>query len=410
MVRRGTNLPAVAGYNQALVLDLIRRERDGYSRVELAERTGLSAQTLSNVTRRLIDEGFVREAGKSGTGPGKPRTILQLDAEARFAVGVHLDPTVVTYVVLDLEGRVVADARARTPTGIEPEETLRRLTASISAIIDNSGVDPSLILGVGIASPGPLDAEQGRIFDPPLLEAWHDVPLGDSLSASTGLPVRVEKDVTAAMVAESWMGTPDDLHDALFFYYGTGVGSGVMIDGTVIRGSSSNAGDIGHLIVDPDGPLCRCGKRGCLGDSILPVTLVAEGVSRGILPERSGPVDAITIDGDLSRLAELALAGEPVALEIIERAARRVARGLLGVASLLDVTTVVFGGPVWERVSSIFLRVVPQAFADDPASMLTHTVEFRGSIHGGDVAAMGAACLVLDGAFSAKPTDLMIDG
>lgn len=409
-MQRGTNLPAVGGYNQALILDLIRRSGDGISRVELAARTGLSAQTLSNVARRLMQDGLITEAGKSGTGPGKPRTILQLEPEARFAVGVHLDPTVITYVVLDLEGRVIAHSRTRTPSGIRPEETIRRLTASIVAIIETSGVSRERILGMGIAVPGPLDALHGRVFDPPHLEEWHNVPLGESLAESTGLPVLVEKDVTAAMVAECWTSPQADIGDALFFYYGTGVGAGLVLDGSVVRGASSNAGDIGHLIVDPDGPLCRCGKRGCLGDSVLPSALVATAIERGLIAAPAkGRLDPAAVDNDFTKLLTLADEGVDGAVEIVAQAARRVARGILGVASLLDLDTVLFGGPFWERSSRIFLDVVPEAIAADPALMLTHPIDFRASALGGDVAAIGAACLVLDRAFTPRAEDMLID-
>ena len=424
-MRRGSNLPAVGGYNQTLVIDLIRRSGDGVSRVELAERSGLSAQTLSNVTRRLIDEGLVREAGKVGSGPGKPRTLLQLNAGARYAVGVHLDPAVITYVVLDLDGHVVARARGRTPRGIPPTETLQRLAASIRDIVSASGVDPARIIGVGIASPGPLDAEHGRVFDPPLLEEWHDVPLGDSLAASTGYPVLLEKDVTAAMIGENWIDVDDRLRNSMFCYYGTGVGAGLTLEGDIVRGATSNLGNIGHLIVDPGGPLCRCGKRGCLGDAITPGALIAEGIARGVLTvtdsepdpdptDGAGPTDATdgaadAVYGALDRLAAAAAAGDPAACDIIDATARRLARAVLAVVDLLDLDNVVFGGPVWERLGSVLIDRIATAVRADPASQTVHTVGFTGSRLGGDVAAIGAGCLVLDGAFTARPTSLLID-
>ncbi|WP_230673424.1 ROK family transcriptional regulator [Rathayibacter sp. Leaf248] len=408
-MKRGTNLPALGGYNQALVLELIRRAPAGISRIELAAQTGLSAQTLSNVARRLLQDGLVREAGKSGSGPGKPRTILQLEPDARFAIGLHIDPTVTTCVVLDLEGRTVAHARTRTPRGIRPEETIARLSASVAAIIETSGVDRERVLGVGIAFPGPLDAEQGRIFDPPLLEEWHDVPLGESLSASTGLPVHVEKDVTAAMVAETWISTHDVGANGLLFYYGTGVGAGLVVEGAVVRGASSNAGDIGHLIVDPDGPLCRCGRRGCLGDSIAPSALVAEAVERGILPPLRDGLDPSSVDAGFSRLLEQADAGDADAASIVGVAAQRIARGVLGITGLLDLDHVIFGGPFWERAAGAILPVVATALAEDPASMLTHRVQLRSSRLGEDIAAIGAACVVLDRAMTPATASLLIE-
>ena len=113
-MRAGSNLPAVGGYNQAVILDAVRRAPDGVSRVEVANSTGLSAQTVTNIVRRLIQEGLVVEAGTRGVGVGKPRTILRLDPMARLAVGIHLDPSVVTIVLLDLAGSVVSHRRLRT--------------------------------------------------------------------------------------------------------------------------------------------------------------------------------------------------------------------------------------------------------------------------------------------------------
>ena len=409
-MQRGTNLPAVGGYNQTLILDLVRRSRDGLSRVELAEQTGLSAQTVSNVSRRLLDDGLIREGGKQVSGPGKPRTILHLEPTARYAVGVHLDPTVITYVVLDLEGRVIAHTRTNTPAGADPEDTLRQMTTSIRELLATTGVDPERVLGVGIAAPGPIDAARGTVVNPPLLTGWHDVPLRDSLSASSGLPVLLEKDVTAAAVAERWMARDRERDNFLFFYYGTGVGAGVALDGDVLRGASSNAGDIGHLIIEPDGMLCRCGNRGCLGDSIVPATLVAEATALGVLESSDRPREAGEVDAAFTRLAALAHEGEPGARGIVDAAAARVARGVLTMINMFDIDTVVFGGPFWERISAEFLTRVPQLIRGDRALIATHEIDYSSSSLGDDVAAIGAACLVLDHAYSPRAATLLIGG
>jgi hypothetical protein len=246
---RGSNLLGVGNYNQALILDLIRRSPDGMSRVELAEKTGLSAQTFTNVTRRITAEGFIAEAGKVGTGPGKPRTMLALEPSARFAIGVHLDPAVTTVVLLDLAGRI-AQHREIQPTGASSRRQLQAISAVAGDLVD-SLPDPTRVLGVGIAAPGPLDTDAGLLLNPPLLPEWSDTPLREELAMTTGLPALLEKDVIAAMVGELWVTPAGDLGDALFFYYGAGAGVGLSLDSTPLRGASSNAGDIAHLIVDP---------------------------------------------------------------------------------------------------------------------------------------------------------------
>ena len=151
--RRGTNLPRMGDFNQSVVLEAIRRSVTGLSRIELAEVTGLSAQTVTNITRRLIELGLIVEAGRTISGPGKPRTILRLNPSRRFAVGVHLDPAVLTLVLLDLAGDVVAQTRLRTPTG-SAKQIIAAITERVEGLVSDSGVDRTLIAGMGIASPG----------------------------------------------------------------------------------------------------------------------------------------------------------------------------------------------------------------------------------------------------------------
>lgn len=400
-MRTGSNLPAVGEYNQTLVLDLIRRSPEGLSRVELSARTGLSAQTLSNVTRRLADEGLIVEAGKVISGPGKPRTLLKLDPRSRFAVGVHLDPVVDTIVVVDMAGEVIVhDEIPRTPHAT-PAELVEAVGAAVDAIVERADISRDLVLGVGVAAPGPFDARGGRLLDPPLLPQWHNVNVREDLGAVTGLPVLVEKDVTAAMVGEMWFDRSDRLTDAMFLYYGAGVGLGVAIAGAPVRGRTGNAGGIAHVVVDPAGPLCACGSRGCLGVSIEPRVLLAEA---GYDPGDAG--------GDtrphLDRLVAGARGGDPRAVEVLERAGERIARALVVTNNLLDVDEVVLGGPVWERLAGVLGDTVTARVASDPVSTSTRAIVVRRSLVGLDVAAVGAACLLLDGAFAARPARMMI--
>lgn len=401
---------ALGGFNQIVILDTIRRTRDGLSRVEIAEQTGLSAQTVSNVSRRLLDEGIIREAGQRILGVGKPRIILELDPNGGYAIGVHLDPAVITYVVLDLDGRVVAHASMTTPSGVTPGRVIDDMRDAIEAIIAEAGVERSRVLGVGIAAPGPLDLDRGVVLDPPLLEGWHGVALRDALAESTGLTVLLEKDVTAATVAELWTSSAHERDDFMFFYYGTGVGVGLAIAHEAVRGATSNAGDAGHIIVDPDGPLCSCGRRGCLGDAIMPRALVGRAIATGMIDAPGHQLDGREVDEGLAKIAALAEAGEPAASAMLDEMADRTAVAVVTVANLLDLDTVVFGGPYWNRVSPHLLeRVSAQVNASD-ALVTTHPIAVTVSRIGDDVAAVGAACLVLDDVLSPRPSALLISG
>lgn len=396
-MRTGSNLPAVGEYNQTLVLDLIRRSPEGLSRVELSARTGLSAQTLSNVTRRLADDGLIIEAGKVISGPGKPRTLLKLEPRSRFAVGVHLDPVVDTIVVVDMAGEVIAHDEIPGLREVAPGALVTAVAAAVDAIVDRADVPRELVLGVGVAAPGPFDARGGRLLDPPLLPQWHNVNVREDLGAATGLPVIVEKDVTAAMVGEMWFDRSDVLSDAMFLYYGAGVGMGLAVAGAPVRGRTGNAGGIAHVVVDPEGPLCACGSRGCLGVSIEPRVLIAEAGYVGGDPR-----------SDLDRLVRDARDPGHPAAGVLHRAGERIARALVITNNLLDVDEVVLGGPVWERLAGVLADVVAERVASDPASTATLPIIVRRSVVGVDVAAVGAACLMLDGAFAARPARMMI--
>lgn len=404
-MRRGSNLPAVGTYNQTLVLDLIRRAPEGVSRIELAARTGLSAQTLSNVARRLVAEGWVREGVPVASGPGKPRTPLQLDPSVRCAVGIHLDPAVDTFVVVDLRGDVVAHVERIPRQAGTPEELVAGLAETVDGLLDRAGRDRASVLGVGVAAPGPLDSDLGALFEPPLLPpAWHGMPLAALMKTAIGLPTTVEKDVVAAMVGELWRDAAQELQDSIFVYYGAGVGVGLAVDGTPIRGRTGNAGDVAHLVVEPGGPACACGQHGCLGVAIAPERLLADaGV---IAPDRQ--IAAPMLREHLRDLAARAASGDERAQAAVERAGASLARAVVQVNNLLDADVVVVGGPLWSLLSPTAGPALVRAVTASTETATVGGIRVLESRLDADAAAVGAACLVLDAAMTARPTDLMI--
>ena len=406
--RRGTNLPRMGDFNQSLILDEIRRSPAGLSRVELARTTRLSAQTISNICRRLLDAGLIREAGKEGIGPGKPRTILGLNAQGRYAVGVHLDPTVMTLVILDLTGTVVSRIREQTPNGTDPQHVVDTIVRATTRLIGESGVDHARIAGIGIAAPGPIDAVRGAVIDPPNLSGWHRVTLRDSLSEATGLPAVLDKDVTAAAVAEMWVGGDRGSESFVFVYLGTGIGIGTVLEGDVVRGTSGNAGEVGHIVVDPQGPLCTCGQNGCVAVTSTPKTLVEEAERLGAIASVRTNDSTGEIDDAFTRLCDAAANGGELALGVIERSAARITRAVAVVANMLDVDRVIFGGPNWSRLANFYLPGVPTLLEDLRATRSIHHITIMGTNFGEEVGAVGAACLILDHTLTPRPGTLLL--
>ncbi|WP_284753394.1 ROK family transcriptional regulator [Curtobacterium sp. ME-Dv--P-122a] len=422
--RRGANLPSIGGFNRTVVLDAVRRSPDGLSRVELAARTGLSAQTVSNVTRFLIEAGMIVESGTVVSGRGKPRTILRLEPGSRYAVGVHVDPAVVTYVLLDLAGTVVAASTTSTPTADDPSEVVRTIASAVDGLVADAGVAVDSVLGVGIASPGPIDVEAGIVVDPPFLPRWRDVPLRDALAEATGYPVLLEKDVTAAAVGEMFLAGESSARNFAFVYFGTGFGVGLVVDHEPVRGVGSNAGDAGHIMVDqgtlagtPDGS----GTRGEVGAAVAPDRLVRVARSRGLALSGGGAVagaadaadatDAADVDAVNAAWDELAAAiadGDDTAVTLAADAGTVMGNAVVLIVNLLDIDRVVFGGPFWSRIASAALPAARTAIVGSPLLVPKHAVQVVESDRGADVAAVGAACLVLDAALSPRASTLLI--
>ncbi|MFC0623888.1 ROK family transcriptional regulator [Kribbella deserti] len=392
-------------FNEIVILDAIRRAEHLLSRVELAAATGLSGQTISNITRRLLEAGLIREAGRrpADGGLGKPRTLLALEPTGQYAVGVHLDPAIVTVVLLDLTGQVVARHRSEPAAAAEPAALIDGIASAIDELIQSSGIEVSRVVGVGIAAPGPIDVQRGVVVDPPNLTGWHNVPLRDELASRTGLPVLLDKDVTAAASAEKWAGGPQGEGSFVFFYLGTGVGAGLVIGDEVVRGSSSNVGEIGHVIADPDGPLCPCGRRGCIGESSQPRYLVQQGIAAGILAEGIDLDDRHEVDAAFARLCSL-----PGATPLLSVLATRIAKVVEDVANLLDLDRVVFGGPHWERLGPLLGPAVSAELEQRFLVRAVHPFAAVGTSLGVDVGAVGAASLVLDHTFSPNPSVLLL--
>lgn len=406
---RGANQPSVGNYNQAVILEQIRRA-GAMSRVELASITGLSAQTVSNICQRMIEAGIIAEGTRTTTtsGRGKPPTPLLLVGDSRFAVGVHVDPSVISTVLLALDGTVITHRRHPAPTAGEPAKTVRLISRQVERVLATAAVDRERVVGVGIAAPGPIDIERGVIVDPPNLGAWHRVPLQRSVSESTGLPVVLDKDVTAAAVAERWLSpTIRDLNFA-FLYLGTGLGLGLVISGEVVRGGSGNAGEIGHIVVDPAGPPCSCGQRGCVAVTCTPAALVGEAERLSVLPRSRVGSDPRSVDDALSEIVSLARRGNALASDILERVGERISRMITVVCNLLDVDRVVVGGPLWARLSPWLESQIPLALTTRLAAHGIHDVEVVGTTLGANVGAIGAACLVLDDTLSPKTDSLLL--
>nr|WP_230396190.1 ROK family transcriptional regulator [Streptomyces blattellae] len=322
----GANLLALRSHNTALVLDLLRAaDADGISRLELAERTGLTPQAVSKITARLREEGLVAEAGRRASTGGKPRTVLRLVPEAGHAVGVHLDRDELRAVLVDLKGSVVGERCAPLDLGAGAEAVLGEVAAAVAALLGPEAV-PGLT-GVGVALPGPLDHARGVLHRVTGFPEWDGFPLREALEGRLGVPVVVDKDTNAAALGLAVGGGGGGSGGGgaggfggsfAYLHLGTGLGAGLVIGGSVHRGARTGAGEFGHQVLQLDGPRCTCGDRGCVE------ALCLGAVARGETDE----------------------------------AARVLGAGAANLVGLLDIDVVLLGGRTVAAAPEVFVRGV----------------------------------------------------
>ncbi|WSQ09490.1 ROK family transcriptional regulator [Streptomyces sp. NBC_01231] len=266
----GVNLFALRSHNTALVLDLLRTAgAEGISRLELADRTGLTPQAVSKITARLREDGLVAEAGRRASTGGKPRTVLRLVPEAGHAAGVHLDRDELRTVLVDLTGAVAGERRAPLDLGAGADAVLTAVARETEAMVaDALGTTvpgplaaAGSLLGLGVALPGPLDHTRGVLHRVTGFPEWDGFPLRAALSRRVGLPVVVDKDTNAAALGLAVGGEGGSF---AYLHLGTGLGAGLVIGGNVHRGARTGAGEFGHQVIQLDGPVCGCGNRGCV--------------------------------------------------------------------------------------------------------------------------------------------------
>ena len=379
---KGTNQEFGRPYNRRIVLETIRLSAP-ISRAEIAQKVGLTVQTVSTITRELELQGFIRAAKEVPKGRGHPPTTLTLDPEGGFAIGLHVTPIGIEAALINLAGDVIA----RRGSAVAPTDPDAAFALCGELVTEIRALRPDgRMLGIGMAMPGPLGVESMSFVGPTTLESWKDVHIAERLEATTGLPAFVGIDLAAAALGERLYGAGRAFRDFYYLYFGVGLGGTMVHDGVALRGARGNAGEIGHLPIVPDGDLCPCGNRGCLERYL----------SLDALDRRLKADDP---DADLERaVAE----GSPVVTAWIDEIAPLFRRAVATIENLFDPETILIGGLVPEALLTRLIAAaepLPHSIAEHAgrtADRLTLTAEGQNAV------LRGAAALAVSGVLSPR--------
>ena len=395
-----------------MALDLIRGART-ISRVELAERLGLTSAAITRIVRDLLDDGLVVEDGRGQSTGGKPRTMLRLNPPSRYSVGVHLERNTCVVVVIDLAGEVVARAALPGATSLPPQRMLSMLADQIHALLTTARIQLPAVVGLGLVTYGPQDWRAGVLLTPQPNPQWLDYPVTQQMSRLVHLPVLLDNDANAAAIGEYWLGGVDPASTFACLYLGTGIGGAVVVAGELYRGSSSNTVEIGHISINSDGDPCSCGNRGCLESLAGPQAVVRQAWTTplaqrlGLGPEAElhpravdplNPPDSTDYTDYLDlfeRITKAAGTGDPDAATLVQRSARHLAQASITLANLFDLDTIVLAGPGFGSATTTYRDIIDAEINQSWFSRRAHSITVTPSTNSSDAAAIGAAALVL---------------
>jgi predicted NBD/HSP70 family sugar kinase len=268
-----------------------------------------------------------------------------------------------------------------------------------ATLVHGAGIDRTRLLGFGLVFPGPLASGGGMAVTPPSLRPWLGYPLGDELRRVAGLPVLLENDASAAGLGELWSGGVDTSATFAALYMGTGIGSGLLVNGLPFRGASGNTGEVGHLCLDLDGPECWCGARGCLEVLAGPAAVVEQARADRRLARAAGlrrkSRESASVLTDFSALSRAARRGDAGAVALLERSARYVAVAVRNLANVMDLESVVLTGPSFAIAGASYLPAIREELDHAFFARTAHIPDVRLSRAAATAPAIGGAAMVL---------------
>jgi glucokinase-like ROK family protein len=384
------------------------RQHGHASRAHLAELTGLSTTTISNLVSELLEEGIVTEEGtiksQGRRGAGRPRTSLCLVPEARHAVGIHIGVGQIRVAVADLSAQLRNYLSLDHSLHSSPTEVLCDVAALADKALAESGIDREKVVGVGVGASGLVNPHTGVNLMAPNL-GWRDVPIRDLLAQQLALPVCVDNNARAMALGEALFGVGSGIHALAFVYARIGVGAGFVVGGRLYRGSAAGAGEIGHTtIVSEGGEPCRCGNYGCLETVVSEPVIVrlAEALAAqdpdGILATHLRRKQGTAIE----RIFGAARAGDLATSAMLEERACYMGIALANLVNVLNPELIVLGG-ILAQGQDLLLPTIERVMRQRAFANLGAQVQIKTTGFGPQAGTVGAAALALNTFFYQQP-------
>lgn len=329
------NRDLIRAINRSHVLNAIKAYGP-IGRADIARRTSLSPATVTSITAKLISQNLVLEKSAGDSSGGRPPILLIINPKGGYVVGIKLTENQAICALTDLEAMILAKS-SMPLSAHDPTLVVEDLARMVLSFIRDQRITRKQLLGVGVGLAGIVDAEAGILRQSPIY-GWNNVPLRDMLQSKLHIPVYIENDVNTLTLTERWFGPGQGIDNFLTVTVGRGVGLGIVANGQFYRGQTGGAGEFGHITMNPDGPLCACGKHGCLEAYVGDPGLIRSAQELAAKGKLSAPVR--TVD-DLLLLAQR---GDVNAIRVFDQAGRMLGMGIANLINLFNPKKIIISG------------------------------------------------------------------
>ncbi|PKR86413.1 ROK family protein [Heyndrickxia camelliae] len=330
--------------NTTKVLDFIRK-RVRVTKAELAEETTLTFAAISNIINGLLSAGMIKECGEGVSSGGRKPLLYELNSEALYVVGIDVSiDEQIRFGLFTFNTILVHELCMEPPDVKGPKEYIQIIKKGFNSLLEKGKIDDEKILGIGVSIPGPINSSTGEVVSPPNLPLWRNVPLKRMLEEELHIPIKIEKDANLSALGEKWFGAGKEVNNLIYLFVGEGIGSGVILNGTLIGNS-----EIGHCTIDSAGPRCNCGNYGCLelkASGLAIVKKVKEGLQLGYPSNYPYPSsEQITFSNVLKAIDSQ----DSFTLRIVDEAANFLGIGLTNVINNFNPDLIIIGGKLAEK-------------------------------------------------------------
>ena len=354
-----------------------------------------SRSKTNAIAAGLIEEGLLDEAGvQHSTGGRRPETLC-VHRRIGVLVGIDIGATSLDIALLRPDLGIIARHAQQADVQAGPGPIMARLRTLLPAMLAQNGIAPDRVLAVGIGVPGPVNFAAGQLVNPPLMPGWDSYAIREDLREITDAPIFVDNDVNLMALGVLWR-QRKQIENFLVIKVGTGIGCGIVCHGELYRGSTGSAGDIGHICADPEGPLCRCGNRGCVEAMAAAPAIVAMGVEAAQSGRSPALAERLATKGLLEAgdIGAASRAGDAEADAIVRRSGRLIGQVLAALVNFYNPSHIFIGGGV-SAIGPMFLAAIRQSVNQRSLALSTRHLEITSAPLGPETGLIGAGVLAM---------------